>query len=532
MSHSEESLGSNPIVVGSEDSLDSIPVVVVSDWVEDMGFELEDLDLDGLIPVPFMPPPPLRDGNGEPENHGDLLADEMPDETPVVPDRKRLLEMLGDILQALHRAANPYGGLTACTRPDDYPESWQADVNRIATLNGERAKALQLARSEDLTEEDLTRLRKQVSELYAEAGKDIGQETIGYQKAALRAAEDCGLELDAQIALTLMVPEWSSIKITDAPNPYYGDLEAFKQSGLKGEAAALFNPKNRYVHVDGDERVNGAKTAAAKVAVARLPEIDLALLKQEIQDKDGEKLRKRVEKKRGSIEQAVTSEHMLAWYRTTGAKMLEQKGYDKIAALWRKGDDFDADGVPEELTGAITDAAGEVLKTFQDGAMADLVDQAIDTEVEKIIDLTANMQKAKQVEAGQMAQGDYWAEVGRLAKSSDFGRCFSCAGIAIYTFVMNPAFDGLTIESVGAVTYDHHFVLVGRTGDAGSTTPPDEDSKVLVVDVWQANQGGTPPATAWSDFTYNKETQLKVFCVMRPDERKDLRERCEEYAKG
>ena len=105
--------------------------------------------------------------------------------------------------------------------------------------------------------------------------------------------------------------------------------------------------------------------------------------------------------------------------------------------------------------------------------------------------------------------------------------------MACFHLVMNPVFDSMTIESVGAVTYDHHFVLVGRVGsEVGSTTPPAMDSKLLVTDIWQANQGADPPAASWATFPYNTETKLKVFSVMKPGDRKALRDRCLGYAKA
>lgn len=122
-----------------------------------------------------------------------------------------------------------------------------------------------------------------------------------------------------------------------------------------------------------------------------------------------------------------------------------------------------------------------------------------------------------------MQEGDYWVKLGEKALKAEYGRCFSCAGVAIYSMVMNPKFDGKVLESVGAPEYDHHFVLVGRTA-VGTTDPPGDDE--LVVDIWQANQSGDSPVTPWKNFTYNKATKLKVFCVLRPEDRSALRERC------
>lgn len=159
--------------------------------------------------------------------------------------------------------------------------------------------------------------------------------------------------------------------------------------------------------------------------------------------------------------------------------------------------------------------------------IAKVVQDRVDIELETEVNERSNKEQDLQT-----AVPDFWADLGRRALENEYGRCFTCAGAAIYKLVMNPAFDGLVIESVGATTYDHHFVLVGRSaGAVGSTDPPtSEDRGVMVIDVWQANQGGAPPACQWKDYTYKNETELKVFCVIKTEGRTQLRERCEGYA--
>jgi hypothetical protein len=516
--------------------------------------EEQDDKVGGPPPPPPLPPPPIIDIEPEtpiPEVRGPKLTS------------RQIDNMLKDTEQALHRAGANFGGLGFCIEHiDDFGKDQQKDIKTLRAYNNKRIELLNKARQGELTEKEIATLSNQIRGLNEGFGKSVTDAVETKQEKSIDAVRKCGFGEDAEDLIGQLSIDSRTIKITDSPNPYWAAtppkppqnksdwdekqwkayqrmkdawdeaVDTWEKSGMKGEVKEQFNPANRYVHIDGDEKVNAAKTAAAKVARALMPEIDMEKLKEEIKRTEGDKQRETVKStKKDSIEENVIIEHMMEWYKTKGADMMEEGDEVELAKSWRGGDVLASDN--QKLADKITEAANTELEAFKKDHLADALDEAIEKEVDSIVLMKANAKRARMMEAQTMTQGDYWVELGRMAKSADFGRCFSCAGVAVQALVMNSAFDNRTIESVGAVSYDHHFVLVGREGgEVGSTEPPAIDSKVLVVDIWQANQGGDPPANTWATFQYNSETELKVFCVMKPGkERKELRQRCLEYAK-
>jgi hypothetical protein len=514
--------------------------------VEKMELEFEeDVEFSGIpLPPPPLPPPPppleVEPEDPVPEIQGDPL------------DTTKMEDLLKDAHQALHRAASHYGGLSFCTEHvDEFPKGDQTEIKNLGKYNAKRIELLGKLKKGDATEEDIAKLSDQIRGLHAGFGKSVTDTMDDKHAKSERAVKACGLGREAEEAIAELVTQSRSIKITDAPNPYWAPappkdrtrwtredqacwdkaVEKWENSGMNGAVKEMFNPANRYVHVDGDEAVNAAKTASAKVARALVREVDLEGLKRNLREKEGNEQYQKVKKTKGEeIEETAIQNHMLEWYGDGGAAMLKGEDLAAVAVKWRKGE-ISGEGVSESLMHQITVVAEQVLSEFRDNGLDAAVENAINDEVEKIIGIKAHAKRARMIEDETMTQGDYWVELGRRAKSADVGRCFSCAGVAVQSLVMNPAFDGQTIESVGAVSYDHHFVLLGRTGlEVGSTSPPGMDSKVLVIDVWQANQGEDPPAVTWENFTYNSETALKVFSVMKPGDRQALRDRCLEYA--
>jgi hypothetical protein len=459
--------------------------------------------------------------------HAESKADEA---AQLLAFRARMLTLLGDTLQSIHRKANQYGGLrTLRTVPNgDFPKEWRVDVSALNKLWTDRDDLAQQVRASVVAARDQVAFERKVRALHAKVGAEVDAEVTSYRDESVKAVRACDLGKEAEDAIAGMMDEWRAMKVTDAPNPYYDDEEGFALAGLTGELGELFKPKHRYIHVEGDQYVNASKTAAIQAARTQVPEVILDDIVADIRSKDGGKRRaKVVRERRDGLVERITGGRMMEWYKTSGADILARNGLAGKAANWRKGE-VDFEDVGDHVVQEVNEAAQRHLAGLH---IDEEVDRAIDAEVEEGILSDARQRKGRQQEEQQMAPGDYWVELGRRAKNAEYGRCFTCAGVAVHSLVMNPAFDRLTIESVGAVGYDHHFVLVGRTGgEVGSATPPAMDSKALVIDVWQANQGGTPPATTWADFTYNKETELKVFSVMRPQDRAALRKRCMEYA--
>ena len=111
----------------------------------------------------------------------------------------------------------------------------------------------------------------------------------------------------------------------------------------------------------------------------------------------------------------------------------------------------------------------------------------------------------------------YWAQLGKLVAKHRFGRCYSCAGLAVYTLVMDPSYDKLIIAVVGNSDYDHQFVVVGTESEVGNKTG-------YVIDIWQTNldNGKTPFVMPHAECVYSKGT-TKLACVLFPDDRASLR---------
>ena len=446
--------------------------------------------------------------------------------------RAAAIEQLDEVRAELHMQAGPYGGLTILgkTAAEKYPEGWQKDAKAIKALMTRREDLLRALDTPTLKSAEQDALKKDVTSLHTEAAGERVLRVTVKQEASAQAVEDCGLDEDAQKAMSKLVERWQKIRITDQPNPFggKGGAEKLKLAGLSEEMEKMYAPGHRYLHVDGDGGAMGAKGAAAVVARERvLSRVNLEELEQSIRETEGKRVKNAVRQLIPGFKEEIVQAELTKWYRTTGAKLLAEAGFEKAAKLFEK-EIFEPEDVPEEFVLQLNQAATKVQQhLLGDGFPQDRLDERIHKEEESRIGDILSRRKGKIADDGVLAEPDYWTELGRETLKVQVGRCFNCAGTAIYGLVMDEAFDALTIESVGAVSFDHHFVLVGRTGDEiGSTEPPGDDSDVLVVDIWQANQGDDPPARRWEDFTYNEETELKVFAILKPGDRKALRERC------
>jgi hypothetical protein len=99
-----------------------------------------------------------------------------------------------------------------------------------------------------------------------------------------------------------------------------------------------------------------------------------------------------------------------------------------------------------------------------------------------------------------------------------YGRCFSCAAAVIYTLMMDPAFDEYLFEHVGAISYDHHLVLLGRPNAAGVKGEGLDDrkawaTKTVVVDVWQGNLNGNDDFVSLASMNTYAAARLRFFCA-------------------
>jgi hypothetical protein len=117
---------------------------------------------------------------------------------------------------------------------------------------------------------------------------------------------------------------------------------------------------------------------------------------------------------------------------------------------------------------------------------------------------------------------EFWIQVGRLlsVQKEPMGRCFSCAGLAAYTLVMDPYFDGFEICVMGAPRYDHHFLCFGPPGTIKAKTG-------YAIDIWQGNLDKTfkylEPMSTFKYLSLGSE----VFATLAPKDRTKHRE----YAK-
>jgi hypothetical protein len=127
----------------------------------------------------------------------------------------------------------------------------------------------------------------------------------------------------------------------------------------------------------------------------------------------------------------------------------------------------------------------------------------------------------------------YWLALGKLVQTEKlgkyYGRCFSCAAAVIYSLVMDEEYDGLMIEHIGAVRYDHHLVLVGRA-NANGTDGTGLNGKqaawgdAVVIDVWQGNLAGDFEYVFLpKDSEYVHGEEQRWFCAFPPEKRGEHR---------
>lgn len=455
--------------------------------------------------------------------------------------RQALRAVLATIRKELHTKSSRLGGLNllAKTSPSAYP------VQHLLQAQATELRPLVLALLElEASAKDVSLGPVQVNQLLLDAKALLGQANSKHMeimddKLSIGADALQAVGLKGAIPdLQAMLAESAVMKITDAPNPYYGMPKAdFLRLGLSAEMAKLYAPAHRYLHVDGDERVNGAKTAAAHSAREQIDDIDEDHLRTHIRVERGSRIRDELlESDNDELRAEVIVDQMTAWYRSSGADLLARLDIPEIAGIvmeMRRDPNVaslqlsDAAADSKAIQAALDQLNSAATKFYdyvkETGFDRTAFERKVDALVEKEINLHIGRHKGKIIEERLMTVPDYWVKLGEMALSAEYGRCFSCAGVAILQLVKNPKFDGYVLESVGAVSYDHHFVLVGRD-NVGSSDPPGDNT--LVVDIWQANQGADPPMVLWKDFTYNKETTLKVFCTIPAGDRSDLRARC------
>ncbi|AZD29211.1 hypothetical protein [Pseudomonas chlororaphis] len=112
----------------------------------------------------------------------------------------------------------------------------------------------------------------------------------------------------------------------------------------------------------------------------------------------------------------------------------------------------------------------------------------------------------------------YWIELGRLVFKYKKGRCFSCAGAALYTLTLDQFFDIYELAVMGTRKYDHYFVCVGTT--MGQIT----SGLGSAIDIWQSNLSGSSDVFAHTpakDFMYWKDAE--IICLIPRSERQALR---------
>jgi len=122
---------------------------------------------------------------------------------------------------------------------------------------------------------------------------------------------------------------------------------------------------------------------------------------------------------------------------------------------------------------------------------------------------------ASTIAGGGQETPKFWVELGRLALVNKFGRCLHCAGAAVYSLVLDQRFDKYAIAVLGNTAYDHHFVMVGTQGDFSA-------GDGYVIDIWDGNLNKNTPVSKFNNYRYN-EGKMKIFCMLAPQDRADLR---------
>ncbi|MEO4049209.1 hypothetical protein AAFN46_19245 [Pseudomonas sp. CAU 1711] len=142
-------------------------------------------------------------------------------------------------------------------------------------------------------------------------------------------------------------------------------------------------------------------------------------------------------------------------------------------------------------------------------------------------DFVTNQQKASAAGVVQIQLGikgkslqipAYWIELGRMVHVSKKGRCFSCAGAAVFTLTQDEYFDNYELAIMGNAKYDHYFVCVG------SSIGEIKSGLGTAIDIWQANLNGTTDVYAKSpakEFMYWKGAEFT--CVIPKESRQALR---------
>jgi hypothetical protein len=240
---------------------------------------------------------------------------------------------------------------------------------------------------------------------------------------------------------------------------------------------------------------------------------------------------------------------MTAWVRTDPKEVkkraslllvlreeLEQKASGSGTDLTTLSDDFDraagAWAVWALMRGRLKDVHSALLRHYPTFRNIEITDrptgaagQYAFTDGNAYSEADRNLAVGETPEGGGHKQDEprYWLRLGRRVVTPQqdgtcYGRCFSCAAAAIYTMVMDPAFDGYLIEHVGATSYDHHLVLLGRpnatgTKGEGLDTRASWTTKTVVVDIWQGNLNGNDDFVGLASMNTYAASMLRFFCA-------------------
>ena len=116
---------------------------------------------------------------------------------------------------------------------------------------------------------------------------------------------------------------------------------------------------------------------------------------------------------------------------------------------------------------------------------------------------------------------EYWIKLGQLTINNGVGRCFSCAAVAAYTLVKDPAFDAFIIDVAGSAAYDHHFVVLSSSGARVGKTKTIWPESSIAIDIWQGNLSKISHVFLWKNYQYKgtSGSDNKLFASLKPENR-------------
>jgi hypothetical protein len=136
---------------------------------------------------------------------------------------------------------------------------------------------------------------------------------------------------------------------------------------------------------------------------------------------------------------------------------------------------------------------------------------------------------SSKVNLGNVRTASGWLILGKMVLTNRMGKCWSCAAAVVYKLVADPRFDAIRIESIGAVNFDHHFVVINRDPTTNVESMQTWNPDAILVDAWQANLqnwSSVDPlqpkdaqlAYTWKNFPYS-ESIVRFFCAFEPRDR-------------